>query len=87
MDLSTLASGASLVAGAISAGCWVVAATVKIAPPESLRGKPDGDYWDAIVLNGGDLIKTLAAQSRWNGAAAFAAAAAIALQIAAPHLA
>ncbi|WAB92013.1 hypothetical protein OSS47_28525 [Pseudomonas citronellolis] len=87
MGLDSIASGASLVAGAISAVCWVVAATVKVDPPEELRGKPDGDYWPGIVANGADLIKTLAAQAKWNSAAAFAAAAAIALQIVAPHLA
>ncbi|DBA08608.1 TPA_asm: hypothetical protein [Pseudomonas phage vB_PaeP-D14I] len=82
MCLASFVSSASLVAGLISAGCWVIAAVVKVAPPKELRGKPDGDYWKATVVNGGDLIPTLRAQAKWNSIAAFAAAAAVLLQIA-----
>ncbi|MBA6096375.1 hypothetical protein H4C80_04340 [Pseudomonas juntendi] len=74
MNWMMLADYGSIAAGAISALCWMVAAFVKVDPPESLRGKPDGDYWDGIVLNGSDLLKTLRAQARWNSAAAVAAA-------------
>jgi len=81
MGLASITAGASLLAGLISAACWVVAAVVKVDPPEELRGKPDGDYWPGTVVNGGDLIGTLKAQARWNSAAAFSAALAILLQI------
>jgi len=74
MNWVMLADYGSVSFGAISAFCWLVAAIVKVDPPENLRGKPDGDYWDGIVVNGADLIKTLRAQSRWNSAAAIAAA-------------
>lgn len=77
-----LADYGSIAAGVMSAVCWVVAALVKVDPPESLRGKPDDSYWDGIVVSGGDLIKTLRAQARWNSAAAIAAAVAAMLQVA-----
>lgn len=81
MNWTMLADYGSIVFGAISAFCWLVAAFVKVDPPESLRGKPDGDYWDGIVVNGADLIKTLRAQARWNSAAAISAAIAASLLI------
>ncbi|MFL9848571.1 hypothetical protein [Pseudomonas chlororaphis] len=83
MNWVMLADYGSIAAGAISASCWIVAAFVKVDPPESLKGKPDDEYWDGIVVNGADLIKTLRAQAQWNSAAAVAAAITAALQIAA----
>ncbi|WP_414155707.1 hypothetical protein [Pseudomonas sp. BNK-43-a] len=82
MNLVVFADYGSITAGAISALCWVVAAVVKVAPPDELKGKPDGDYWKGIVFNNSDLIKTLRAQARWNSAAAMAAAIAVSLQLA-----
>lgn len=81
MDWVSITANGSLAAGVISAVCWVIAAVVKVKPPKELRGKPDGDYWKAMVVNGADLIPTLRAQAKWNSIAAFAAAAAILLQI------
>ncbi len=81
MDWRFAANVLSLVAGGASAICWVMAAVVKVAPPESLKGKEDGSYWDGIVVNGADLLKTARAQAKWNSFAAFAAAAAVFLQV------
>jgi len=81
MDCQMFAEYGSIAAGTISAACWIVAAFVKVDPPESLKGKPDDEYWDGIVANGADLIKTLRAQSKWNSVAAVAAAIAATLQI------
>lgn len=82
MNWVMLADYGSIAAGAVSALCWVVAALVKVDPPDELKGKPDGEYWKGIVVNDADLIKTLSAQARWNSAAALAAAAAVSLQVA-----
>jgi hypothetical protein len=81
MDFVSITEVGSLITGAASAVCWIVAAVVKVDPPESLRGKPDGDYWDGIVVNGADLICTLRAQARWNSAAAISAAIAVLIQV------
>lgn len=82
MNWVMLVDYGSIGVGAISAACWVLAATVKVDPPDELKGKPDGEYWKGTVVNGADLIKTLRAQARWNSAAAVAAAVAVSLQIA-----
>ena len=82
MNWVMLADYGSIGFGAISAACWVLAAIVKVDPPDELKGKPDGEYWKGTVVNGGDLVKTLRAQARWNSTAAVAAAVAISLQIA-----
>lgn len=81
MNLVVIAEYGSIAAGAVSAGCWVAAAIAKVDPPEKLKGMPDGEYMAGTVLNGGDLIRTLRAQGRWNSIAAIAAAAAMLLQI------
>ncbi|WP_339539140.1 hypothetical protein [Pseudomonas sp. RA_15y_Pfl2_54] len=82
MSIATMASIGSLLFGLLSAVFWVVSAVVKAPPPPELEGKPDGSYWGGNVLNGGDLYGTLRAQSKWNSRAAFAASAAVLLQIA-----
>ncbi|MEL7553095.1 hypothetical protein AAGV37_24720 [Pseudomonas protegens] len=82
MNWVMLADYGSIGAGAISAACWVLAAVVKVNPPEGLKGKPDGEYWKGTVVNGADLVKTLRAQARWNSSAAISAALAVSLQIA-----
>lgn len=76
-----LADYGSIAVGAVSAACWVAAAVVKVDPPESLKGKPDDSYWDGIVVDGADLIKTMRLQARWNSLAAASAAIAISLQV------
>ena len=81
MDCALLVNAASLGSGALSAVFWVVAAVVKAPPPPGFEGKPDGDYWKCSILNGGELLGTLRLQSKWNSRAAFAAAAAVALQV------
>jgi hypothetical protein len=82
----TIVNFGSLVCGLVSAVFWVVSAVVKAPPADGLEGKPDGSYWGGNVLNGGDLYGTLRAQARWNSRAAFAASAAVLLQIAAGFL-
>jgi len=86
VDYAEIANVASLGTGLISAAFWVVAAIVKAPPPEGLNGKPDGEYWKGTIVNGGELIGTLRAQSKWNSWAAFAAAATMSLQIASNFL-
>ncbi|WP_406834027.1 hypothetical protein [Pseudomonas asiatica] len=71
----------SIAAGVVSAACWVKSAIVKVDPPQGLEGLPDGEYMDGTILNGGEMIGTLRAQARWNSIAAFAAAAAVSLQV------
>ncbi|WP_085747342.1 hypothetical protein [Pseudomonas sp. R45(2017)] len=82
MDIVTGAEYCSITAGAVSAFCWVMAAVVTVDPPEKLKGMPDGEYIAGTVYNGGDLVRTLSAQGRWNSIAAIAAATAMAFQIA-----
>lgn len=83
MNVVAFAEYVSIAAGAASAVCWVMAAVVKVDPPEKLKGMPDGEYIAGTVYNGGDLIRTLSAQGRWNSIAAVAAAIAMSFQIAA----
>jgi hypothetical protein len=87
MTLETMSSIGSLIFGLASAICWIISALVRVPPAKGLEGKPDGSYWAGDVLNGGDLYGTLRAQSKWNSIAAFAASAAVLLQIAAGLLA
>lgn len=82
MAIATMISIGSLFFGLLSAIFWVLSAVAKAPPPPDLEGKPDGSYWGGNVLNGGDLFGTLRAQARWNSRAAFAASAAVLLQIA-----
>ncbi|MCY1276894.1 hypothetical protein D3C76_619260 [compost metagenome] len=82
MDWAVAANVASLIAGSLSAAFWIKAAVVKAPPPPDLEGKPDGDYWKGTIVNGGDLLGTLRLQAKWNSLAAWAASAAVALQIA-----
>ena len=82
MEYASVLNVASLVAGITSAACWVVAAVVKIDPPEEMKGKPDGMYHGYIISSGADLIPTVKAQAKWNSAAAITAAVTVLLQIA-----
>jgi hypothetical protein len=86
MNCELIVDLASLCTGLLSAVFWVISAVIKVAPPPSLVGKPDDSYWDGIVVNGGDLLKTMRAQSKWNSLAAFAAAATAVLQIVARYI-
>jgi hypothetical protein len=83
MGFASVLTGVSLVAGVASAVCWIVAAVVKVDPPEEFKGKPDNMYWGHIIANGADLVPTIRAQAKWNSAAAIAAAVAVLLQVAA----
>ncbi|MEB0009330.1 hypothetical protein QN375_06035 [Pseudomonas sp. MH9.2] len=86
MGYAPVLNAASFVAGFISAACWVVAAVVKVEPPEEMKGKPDGLYFGYIISSGADLIPTVKAQAKWNSAAAITAAVTVLLQIAANFL-
>lgn len=83
MGYESVLNSASLVAGAASAICWIVAAVVKVKPPAEMKDKPDGMYYGYIIASGGDLISTVKAQAKWNSAAAITAAVAVLLQTAA----
>lgn len=83
MDYALIANGASLVFGVMSAAFWVTSAVVKAPPPPGFENSPDGDFYKATIVNGGELYGTLRLQSKWNSRAAFAAAATVALQVAA----
>lgn len=82
MEWVKILEGASIAVGLASACCWVAAAVVKAAPPEGMKGRPDGQSWRGTIVGGGELLGTLRAQARWNSFAAFAAAFAVMLQIA-----
>ncbi|OJT50011.1 hypothetical protein [Pseudomonas moraviensis] len=81
MDYALIANASSLVCGVMSAAFWVRSAVVKAPPPPGFENSPDGDYYKAKIVNGGELYGTLRLQSKWNSRAAFAASATIALQV------
>lgn len=82
MDCALIANVASLVFGVLSAAFWVKAAVVRAPSPPGFETSPDGEFWKATIVNGGELIGTIRAQSRWNSLAAFAAALTVTLQVA-----
>ena len=69
----------SLLFGVLSAAFLVEAAVAKAPPPLGFEDSPDGDFWKATIVNGGELYGTLHLQSKWNSRAAIVAVA-IALQ-------
>jgi hypothetical protein len=78
-----IVNATSLLFGVLSAAFWVTAAVVKAPPPSGFENSPDGDFWKATIVDGGELYGTLRLQSKWNSRAAFAAAVTVALQVAA----
>lgn len=81
MSYAIVVNVLSLVAGAISAIFWVLAATRKAPPPEGYEGVQNAHTWKATIVDGGELYGTLRLQAKWNSRAAWAASAAVALQI------
>ncbi|QPG62118.1 hypothetical protein HFV04_021705 [Pseudomonas sp. BIGb0427] len=81
MNWVLVANVGSLVFGVLSAAFWVASAIAKAPPPPGFENSPDGDFWKASIFNGGDLRGTMRLQAKWNSRAAFAAAAAVLLQV------
>jgi len=86
MDWLLVANVGSLVFGVLSAAFWVASAVAKAPPPPGFENSPDGVFWKATIFKGGDLHGTMLLQAKWNSRAAFAAAAAISLQVLATFL-
>lgn len=61
---------------------WVTSAVVKAPRPPGFENSPDGDFYKATIVNGGELYGTLRLQSKWNSRAAVAAAITVSLQVA-----
>lgn len=70
--------GLSFVSALISAFCWVIAGYVHVKARSGLK---DGMTWGQIIISGNDFVQTYKKQLRWNGYAAFAAAATVIFQI------
>lgn len=81
MSIPVVINVLSLISGALSAVFWVTAATVKAPPPPGYEGVQNAESWDATIVDGGELFGTLRLQAKWNSRAAWAASAAVSLQV------
>ncbi|APC18131.1 hypothetical protein BLL42_21265 [Pseudomonas frederiksbergensis] len=74
----------SMIAGALSAICWVCSAASKVKTENATTRAAGSTFDDAqISSDGHDVIATLKLQGKWNSAAAVLAAVTMGFQVAA----